>query len=101
MADDVEALCRAFLQNVAARHRVVARAAPEQPSADYLTGFGEGREAGELSAFALMLSVITGESATALLEEAQSRAAVDAAFPFELHIDDVSGPDSDPGPVGS
>jgi hypothetical protein len=45
-----------------------------------------------------MLSVITGESATAIIEEAQSQAAVDAAFPFELHIEDVSGPDSDPGP---
>jgi hypothetical protein len=90
MGDQVEAMCRAFLQNAAARQRVVSRVAPEEPSADYLTGFGEGREAGELSALALILSVITGESATALIEEAQSQAAVDAAFPFELHISDIN-----------
>jgi hypothetical protein len=91
MDDHVEALCRAFLQNAAARHRVVARTAPENPSADYLTGFGEGREAGELSALALVLSIITGGSATVLMEEARSQAEVDAAFPFELHIEDVTG----------
>ena len=73
------------------RYRLVARTAPENPSADCLTGFGEGREMGELSALALVLSVITGESATVLMQEAQSQAAVDAAFPFELHIEDVTG----------
>jgi hypothetical protein len=84
---EVEALCRGFLQNAAARQAIVARVAPEEPSADYLAGFSAGREAGEVAGLALALSVLSGESPTALIADAQGQAAMDVTFPFELHVD--------------
>ena len=93
MADlDVEreALCRGFLQNAAARQSVVARVQPEAPSADYLAGFSAGRDAGHVAGIALALGVMTGQSPTALIEDAQSQAAVDSEFPFELLIEEAS-----------
>ena len=87
MPDLAESLCRAFLQNAAARQWLVDRVAPEAPSVDFLTGFGAGWEAGQVSAFALALSAITGESPTQLVENARTRAAMDSTFPFELHIE--------------
>jgi hypothetical protein len=87
---EIEAQCRAFLHNAAARQSVVARVAPDQPSPDYQAGFGAGFEAGQVAALALAVSVLSGESPTALVEEACSRASVDAMFPFELHVEPVS-----------
>jgi len=90
MAVDVEteALCRGFLQNAAVRQSVVSRIQPEAPSADYLAGFSAGREAGQVAGIALALGVTTGQSPSALIEDAQSQAAVEAAFPFELYIEE-------------
>lgn len=87
--DGVE-LCRGLLQNAAARQLVFSRVEPEAPSADYLTGFGAGWEAGHVSALALALSVLTGESPAALVEDARARGSVDLAFPFDLHIEAAS-----------
>jgi hypothetical protein len=66
----------------------VSRVAPEEPSADYLTGFGAGFEAGQVAALALAVAVISGESPTALIEDAASAAAVDLSFPFELFVEE-------------
>ena len=84
---DAEALCRGFLQNAAARQSVLARVGPEAPSADYLAGFSAGVDSGYVAALALALGVMTGESPSALIEDARSRAAVDATFPFELVVE--------------
>lgn len=88
---DLESIVRAFLHNAAGRHWAAARAQPETPSVGYRTGFSAGVEAGQVSAFALVLGAITGESATQLIEEAQAQAAVDSALPFDLHIEVVAG----------
>lgn len=87
---DRVSLCRGLLQNAAARQRIFARAEPAEPSADYLTGFGAGWEAGQIAGLALALSVLTDESATAMVEEAQAGAAVELAFPFDLHVEAAS-----------
>lgn len=84
---DAEALCRGFLQNAAARQSVLARVGPETPSADYLAGFSAGVDSGYVAALAVALGAMTGESPTALIEDAKSRAAVDTTFPFELVIE--------------
>jgi hypothetical protein len=42
-----------------------------------------------VSALALVLSMISGGSAAALVEEALAHASVDAAVPFELHLEVV------------
>jgi hypothetical protein len=84
---EIEALCRRFLQNAAARQSIVARAQPEEPSADYLAGFSAGFDSGQVAALALALGALTGESPTALIEDAQGQAVVDAAFPFELYLE--------------
>jgi|GEM_PF-2061642 len=86
--DDIESLCRGFLQNAAARHWAVARVAPEAPTADYLTGYGDGWEAGHVAALALVVTMMSGESMTGLIEEAGARAAVESAFPFDLIVED-------------
>jgi len=87
---EVEALCRGLLQNAAARQAIVARVGPEEPSADFLTGYAAGMEAGQVAGLALAVSVITGESPTALIEDSQSQAAMDSAFPFEVYIEGVA-----------
>ena len=84
---EAEALCRGFLQNAVAHQSVVARIGPQEPSADYLAGFSAGFDSGYVAALALALGLMTGESPTALIEDAQSQAAVDSAFPFELYIE--------------
>jgi hypothetical protein len=84
---EIEALCRGFLQNAVARQSVVARMRPDEPSADYLAGFSAGFDSGQVAALALALGVMTGESPTALTEDAQSQAVVDAAFPFEVYLE--------------
>jgi hypothetical protein len=84
---EVEALCRGFLQNAAARQSVVSRVSPDEPSADFLTGFSAGFEAGQVAGLALAVGVMSGDSPTALIEDAASAAAVDLAFPFELHTE--------------
>lgn len=84
---EVEALCRGFLQNAAARQSAVARVEPEVASADYLTGFGAGWEAGHVAALALAVGLMSGGSPTVLVEEALTQAAVDSAFSFELHLE--------------
>lgn len=84
---DLESIVRAFLHNAAGRHWAAARAEPAAPSVDYRTGFAAGMEAGHVAAFALVVSAITGESATQLIEEAQAQAAVDSALPFDLHLE--------------
>ena len=83
---EIEAQLRGFLLNAAARHWAVSQVDPEQPSPDYLTGFGAGWEAGQVAALALALATLTGGSVTEMVEDARAHAAVDAAFPFELHI---------------
>ena len=85
--DESEALCRGFLQNATARQSIVARVQPEEPSADYLAGFSAGFDSGQVAALALALGVFTGESPSALVQDAKSQAAVDAAFPFELYVE--------------
>lgn len=84
---DAEAMCRGFLQNAAARQSVVARVAPEEPSADYLAGFSAGFDSGQVAALALAVGVLSGESPTALIQDARGQAAVESAFPFELHLE--------------
>lgn len=84
---EAEALCRGFLQNVAARRSVVARAGPEVLSADYLAGFSAGFDSGQVAALALAVGVMSGESPTALIEDAHGQASVESAFPFELHLE--------------
>ena len=83
-------LCRGMLQNAAARQLVFSRVEPEEASADYLAGFAAGWEAGHVAALALTLSLLTGESSSALVEDARARAAVELAFPFELHLEAAS-----------
>jgi hypothetical protein len=89
MDDFVEALCRGFLQNAAARQLAVSLVAPEAPTVEYLAGFGDGWEAGHVAGLALALSVITGESLLTLIEDAASQAAVETAFPVDFIVDDV------------
>lgn len=84
--DYVESMCRGFLLNAAARHWAVASVAPDAPTVDYLTGFGDGWEAGHVAALALVVSMMSGDSITALIDDAASQAAVEAAFPFDLVI---------------
>ena len=86
---DIESMCRGFLQNAAARQWAVAQVAPEAPTVDYLTGYGDGWEAGHVAALALVVSMISGDSMTDLLDDAGSRAAVESAFPFDLVIVDA------------
>ena len=83
---EIEDLCRGLLANAAARQWAASKVQPEAPSADYVTGFAAGVETGEVQALSLVLRMLTGESPTRLAEEARSQAAVDAAFPFEVHI---------------
>ena len=87
---ETETLLRGLLQNAAARQSAVARAEPEAPSVDYLTGFAAGWEAGQVAALALAVGTLSGESPTMLVEEARTQAAVEAAFPFELHVEAAS-----------
>ena len=84
---EAEAMCRGFLQNVAARQSVVARVGPEEPSADYLAGFSAGFDSGQVAALALAIGVMSGESPTALIQDMRGQAAVESAFPFELHLE--------------
>ena len=84
---EAEALCRGFLQNVAARRSVVARVGPEEPSADYLAGFSAGFDSGQVAALALAVGLMSGESPTVLIDDAHGQAAVESAFPFELHVE--------------
>ena len=84
---EAEALCRGFLHNAVARRSVVARVGPEAPSADYLAGFSAGFDSGQVAALALAVGVLSGESPTALIEDAHGQAAVESAFPFELHVE--------------
>jgi len=85
---EVEALCRGFLQNAAARQSVVARVGPVEHTADYLAGFSAGWEAGQVAALALAVGVMSGESPTGLVADAQGQAAMDVTFPFELHLNE-------------
>ena len=88
-AEDVETICRGILQRTSAREHTVSPVAPDTPSVDYLSGFAAGRLDGQMATAALVLGLLTGESPTKVLEEAQSQAAVEAAFPFDLHIDEA------------
>jgi hypothetical protein len=40
-----------------------------------------------VAALALAIGVMSGESPTALIEDAHGQAAVESAFPFELHLE--------------
>lgn len=86
---EIETLCRGFLANAAAREWAISRVAPEEPTVDYRTGFSAGFQAGELTGVAVVLSLLTGESATTLVDEARARASVDAAFPVEFHLEET------------
>lgn len=83
---EMEAQLRGFLLNAAARQWAVSQVDPESPSVDYRTGFGAGWEAGQVAALALVMSMLTGDSVADIVEDARTQAAVDAAFPFELHV---------------
>ncbi len=85
--DEIEIICRGVLQKTMSRANTISQIAPEAPSADYLSGHGAGHLEGQAAVAALVLSLLKGESATQILEEARSAAAVDAAFPFDLHMD--------------
>jgi hypothetical protein len=87
--DDIESMCRGFLQNAAARKWAVAKVAPEAPTADYLTGFGDGYEAGHVAALALVVGMLSGESMLGLIEEADAQAAIESTFPFDMIIIDA------------
>ena len=91
-SSEIEAQLRGFLLNAAARQWAVSQVDPEQPSVDYLTGFGAGCEAGQVAALALVMAMLTGGSVAEIVGDARTQAAVDAAFPFELHL---LGPDED------
>lgn len=80
------ALTEGFLANAAARHLATSSVAPEAPTSDYLTGFGDGWEAGQVTALALALSILTGASPSSLIENASVQAAVDTAYPFDLFM---------------
>jgi len=97
--DDIESLCRGFLQNAAARQWAVARVAPEAPTVDYLAGFGDGWEAGHVEAFALVVSMLSGESMTTLIEDAGAQSAVESMFPFDLAIEFTDGTPIDSTPI--
>ena len=79
-----EALVRGFLSNAAARHHAVSIVSPEAPTADYLHGYGDGWEAGHVAGLALAVSVLSGESPSTLIDDAQAQAAVETAYPFDL-----------------
>jgi hypothetical protein len=83
---EIEAQVRGFLLNAAARQWAVSQVDPPTPSVDYRTGFGAGWEAGQVAALALVMSMLTGGSIADIVEDARTQAAVDAAFPFELHV---------------
>ena len=85
--EEVEIICRGILQKTMGRAHTISQIAPEAPSADYLSGHGAGHLEGQASVAALVLALLTGGSATQILEEARSAAAVDSAFPFDLHLD--------------
>ena len=87
--EEIEAVCRGLLHNAAGRDLAASRAAPDVPGAEYRTGFAAGHEEGELAAMALVVAMISGESATALVDEARSAAVIDAVFPIDLHIEGV------------
>ena len=94
--EELEAMCRSLLHNAAAREWVAARAQADSATPEYHTGFAAGYQAGELAALALVVASLSGESATSLVEEARSQASVEAAFPFELHVEpawDEAAPD--------
>ncbi len=84
--EEIEIICRGILQKTMSRANTISEIAPEAPSADYLTGHGAGHLEGQAAVAALVLSLLKGESATQILEEARSAAAVDASFPFDLHL---------------
>ena len=84
--EEIEIICRGILQKTMSRANTISQISPEAPSADYLTGHGAGHIEGQAAVAALVLSLLKGESATQILEEARSAAAVDAAFPFDLHM---------------
>ena len=85
---EMEAVLRGLLLNAAAREWVASRVAPEAPSPEYQTGYAAGWEGGELAALALVIALLTDESATTLVEEARAHAAVETSFPFELHVEE-------------
>lgn len=85
--DDIEDVLRSMLHRAAGREYAVSQAAPDAPSAEYLTGFAAGELTGTASTAALILGLLIEESPTKILEEARAEAAVDSAFPFELHIE--------------
>jgi hypothetical protein len=85
--EEIENICRGILHKSTAREFSVSQTAPEMPSADYLTGLAAGRLDGQATVAALVISMVTGESATQILEDARAQAAVENAFPFDLHIE--------------
>ena len=84
--EEIEIMCRGILQKTMARTNTLSQIAPDVPSADYLSGHSAGHLEGQAAVASLVLSLVKGESATQILEEARSAAAVDAAFPFDLHM---------------
>lgn len=80
-------LLTGFLHNAAARHQAVAQLAPSAPSDGYLTGYGDGWEAGQVAGLALALSVLTGASPAALIDDATAAASVNTAFPVEFEFE--------------
>ncbi len=85
--DEIENVLRGILHKATAREYTVSQVAPETPSADYLTGFAAGELSGSASTAALVLGLLIAESPTKVLEEARAQAAVENAFPFDLHME--------------
>lgn len=83
----IESIVRGMLHRAVGREYTVSQAAPEAASAEYLTGFAAGELTGTASTAALVLGMLTDESPTKILEEARAQAAVENAFPFDLHIE--------------
>ena len=73
-------------QRLSKRRLVRRDYSPESPSPEWLTGFAAGQIEGQLSTAAIVLGLLTDQSPTRILEEARSQAAVQAAFPFDLHV---------------
>ncbi len=84
---EIETVCRDILHRASLQERIVNQAAPEAPSPEYLTGFGAGQLDGQLGTAAMILGLVLDDSPTRLLDDARSQAAVESAFPFDLHID--------------
>ncbi len=84
-----EATILGMLLDAVEADRSLSMADPEVLTTEWLDGFGAGRRKGIAFAMAVALATIRGTSPTRELEDAHSFAAVESAYPFELHVEEV------------